>query len=234
METLKLALPLIAIVLVAVAARGYRRRQDRGRGELVSGIAEQRDWRYFADEPGLVDRWPGKPFGRGSEQQVTNVVRGSWGTRKFLAFDYSYVVNHTYNLREQEHVPNHFGVVVMQLPGKLPWLEVEHETVLDGLDEKLRGPQDIQFESDEFNAAFKVTAADTWYARQVIQPRMMDLILQRGEIGWRIMGGDLLAWDRGRPDGDDLVRRLNFLADLIEEIPRSVWSEYAGPDPAQG
>ncbi|MEV6284168.1 hypothetical protein [Kribbella sp. NPDC051770] len=181
METLKLALPVIALVVAALAARGYRRSQDWSRGELVSGIAEQRDWRYFADEPGLVDRWPGKPFGRGSEQQVTNVVRGTWANRKFLAFDYSYVVHHTYDLREQEHVPTHFGVVVMQLPGKLPSVEVE-----------------------------------------------------LGEVGWRIMGGDLLAWERGRVGEDGLVRRLEFLAELVGEIPRQVWSEYAEPDPERG
>ncbi|WP_020390169.1 hypothetical protein [Kribbella catacumbae] len=220
-------LPLLVIVAAAVVSNLYRKRRADDRGQAVSTIASKSGWRYYDAEPALGDRWPGDPFGRGDHRDVANVIRGSWGARKFIAFDYSYETRQgLFPQARGAGWVNRFGVVVMQLPGSLPYLQVQHENLLgEKVADLLTGEQDIAFESEEFNRLFRITADDTWYARAVIHPRMMNLLMDRGELGWRLSGGDLIGWHRGHHTEEELRRRLDFLATLIEEIPRD---QYAG------
>jgi hypothetical protein len=226
-------LPVLLIIAAAIGANVYRKRQMGDRRATVTAIASKGGWRYFEDEPGLAGRWPGDPFGRGDHPDVTNVIRGSWGARKFIAFDYSYQLRHGLLAdRRGGGITIRHGVVVMKLPAGLPYLQVQHENLLgEKVADLLTGEQDIQFESDEFNRLFRITADDTWYARAVIHPRMMNLLMERGEVGWRVSGGDLVGWHRGHHTEEELRRRLDFLATLIEEIPTQVWIDH---DPQLG
>lgn len=222
-------LPLLVMVTVTVARNLYSRRRADERGQTVSTIASKGGWRYFGAEPALADRWPGDPFGRGDHRDVTNVIRGSWGGRKFIAFDYSYETRQgLFPQARGTGFVNRFGVVVMQLPESLPFLQVQHENLLgERVADLLSGDDDIAFESEEFNRLFRITADDTWYARAVIHPQMMSLVSERGEVGWRLSGRDLIGWRRDHHTEEELRRRLDFLAALIEEIPRDVWDKYA-------
>lgn len=222
-------LPLLLMVAVTIARNLYGKRRADDRGQAVSAIALKSGWRYFGAEPALADRWPGDPFGRGDHRDVTNVIRGSWGGRKFIAFDYSYETRQgLFPQARGTGLVNRFGVVVMQLPASLPYLQVQHENLLgEKIADMLSGEQDIAFESDEFNRLFRITADDTWYARAVIHPRMMGLLTDRGELAWRLSGRDLIGWHRGHHTDEELHHRLDFLAALIEEIPRDVWDQYA-------
>jgi len=214
---------LLSFLVIAVAGvLIYRRWQARQhRAELVADVAAAKGWKYNAYEPGLVDKWTGDPFGRGEDQQARNVLRGTWDGRKFIAFDYSY---QPFTVRSGKQ-PWQFGVVVMQLPAGLPYLEVEHENLLGDA-----FAPDLRFESELFNRTFRVAAQDEKYARAVIHPRMMELLLDRGEIGWRISGEHLLGWYTGTHTPEDLDRRLHFLARIADLIPPFVWRDY----PADG
>ncbi len=182
-------LPLLVMVAMTIARNLYSKSRADNRVQAVTTIASKGGWRYFDTEPALADRWPGDPFGKGDHRDVTNVIRGSWGGRKFIAFDYSYEIRHgLFPQARGAGLVNRFGVVMMQLPGSLPYLQVQHENLLgEKVADMLTGEQDIAFESDEFNRLFRITADDTWYARAVIQPRMMNLLMDRGEIGWRLL-----------------------------------------------
>ena len=229
-------LPVLLIVAAVIGANAYRNRRAGNRRATVTTIASKGGWRYFEDEPGLAERWPGDPFGRGDYPEVGNIIRGSWGARKFVAFDYTYQVRQSlFRDRRSTGISSRHGVVVMKLPASLPYLQVQHENLLgEKVANLLTGEQDIQFESEEFNRLFRVTADDTWYARAVIHPRMMNLLMDRGELGWRLSGGDLVGWHRGHHTEQELRRRLDFLAALIEEIPRQVWDDYSGTNQKKG
>ncbi|WP_433011773.1 hypothetical protein [Kribbella sp. CA-294648] len=224
-------LPLLLMVAVTIARNLYGKRRTDDRVRTVSTLATEGGWRYFDAEPALAGRWPGDPFGRGVHRDVTNVIRGSWGGRKFIAFDYSYEIRQgLFPQAKGAGFVNQFGVVVMQLPASLPPLQAQHENLLgEQVANALSGEQDIPFESEEFNRLFRITSDDTWYARAVIHPRMMNLMMERGDLDWRLSGRDLIAWRRGHHTDEDLRSRLDFLATLIEEIPRDVWDKYAEP-----
>jgi hypothetical protein len=212
---------LISLLVMAIAvAFIYRRWQaTRTRADLVEDLATKHGWSYNANEPGLVDKWPGDPFGKGVDRKATNVLRGSWDDRKFVAFDYSYRPAGARSGKE----PWRFGVVAMQLPAELPFLEVEHEDLLgDTLDPR----PDIRFESEIFNRSFRVTSDDERYARAVVHPRLMELLVDRGEIGWRIDGEHLVGWYAGSHTPADLDRHLRLLGRIAELVPGFVWADY--------
>jgi hypothetical protein len=220
---------LLSLLVMAVAGVLIYRRWQAGqvRAGMIGDLAAGKGWSYTANEPGLVGKWPGDPFGKGEDQQARNVVRGRWDDRKFLAFDYSYQPFDATSGKQ----PRRFGVIAMQLPAALPWLEVEHENLLG---EQLRNivdaRPDIRFESDLFNRTFRVTSDDERYARAIVHPRLMELLLDRGEIGWRITGEHLLGWYTGSHTPSDLERRLDFLAQIAGLVPAFVWADYGRSD----
>jgi hypothetical protein len=219
----------LLLVIAASVIMVRRWRSAQARTSLVGDLAVVKGWSFNANEPGLVGKWPGEPFGRGEDQQARNVLRGSWDGRKFIAFDYSY---QPFSVRSGKQ-PWRFGVVAMQLPAALPWLEVEHENLLgEQVRNVVESRQDIRFESDLFNRTFRITSVDEKYARAVIHPRLMELLLDRGEIGWRIMGEHLLGWYAGSHTPADLERRLDLLAQIADLIPPFVWTDYADDEEA--
>ncbi|WP_112248566.1 hypothetical protein [Kribbella monticola] len=217
---------LVSLLLIAVAVAFLVRRwlSTQARMSLVSELAAARGWSFNPDEPGLVGKWPGEPFGRGDERSATNVLRGSWDGRKFIAFDYSY---QPFRVRSDKP-PRRFGVIAMQLPAALPWLEVEHEKLLVN---PVEARQDIRFESEIFNRTFRITSPDEKYARAVIHPRLMELLLDRGEFGWRIMDEHLLGWYAGTHTPTELERRLTLLTQIANHIPPFIWRDYTNTDP---
>ncbi len=95
------------------------------------------------------------------------------------------------------------------------------------------GFRDLQFESEQFNRAFRVKADDERYGHAVVTPRMMELLLARGEIGWRIEGNSLVGWDKGAHNPTEVMSRLTLLQQVMEQVPPYVWRDYAGVDPRQ-
>ena len=82
----------------------------------------------------------------------------------------------------------------MQLPGPLPQLEVTHEGIFGGAVANALGFADIQFESEQFNRAFRVKADDQRFGHAVIHPQMMetaagprrDRLAHRGQLAGRL------------------------------------------------
>ncbi|TDU90270.1 hypothetical protein EV138_3855 [Kribbella voronezhensis] len=214
----------LLVMVVAGAFLVRRWRAAQARASLVSELAAAKGWSFNANEPGLVGKWPGEPFGRGEDQSARNVLRGSRGGHKFIAFDYSY---QPFSVRSGQP-PRRFGVIAMQLPGALPWLEVEHENLIVN---PVEARHDIRFESELFNRTFRITSTDERYARAVIHPRLMELLLDRGEIGWRITDEHLLGWYAGSHTPAGLERRLTLLTQIADLIPPFVWRDYSNTDP---
>ena len=99
------------------------------------------------------------------------------------------------------------------LPTYLPTVELTP----DGFGAKLAklvGAQDIQFESEDFNRAFRVASSDPEVAHAIVHPRLMERMLRDDALGsaWRIEGTWILTWAAGSTDLDRLVSRLGLLA----------------------
>jgi hypothetical protein len=94
-------------------------------------------------------------------------------------------------------------------------------------------PQTIELESEWFNQSYRVLADDPRFAHAVVHPRMMELLLQRGEVPWRIDGADLIGWAEGPLEMGNVLRRIAVLSEVAGLIPPFVFTDY-GRDPRLG
>ena len=214
---------VVVVSLAATAGQAWLRVQRRGR---LRAWAQTTGWRYAERD----DRWTtissSHPFGQGRDHRAADVVQGLFEHLDALAFDYRWTTGQGKN--RQVH---HAHVVALRLPAYLPTVQVTPEglgTVLA----HLVGAQDMQFESADFNRAYRVTAGDLRTATDVINPRLMERLLRSDarHVSWRIEGTWILSWQAGGWDLDSLATRLGVLAAVVRAIPRHVWQDH-GYDP---
>lgn len=218
---------LLFALLVPVALVGsflYQRHREK----LLREWAARVGWTYVGTDRSLVSRWQGQPFGIGSSRNATEVVTGPFAGRQAMSFAYRYTTGSGKN--RSTHT---FHVVALALPTYLPMVELTP----DGLGAKLAktfGGQDIDFESEAFNDAWRVRAHDPKIAHDVVHPRLMERLLQPDARGMaiRVHGTDVLCWHPGTPDMDRVASRLQVLTALVESVPRFVWLDH-GYDPAR-
>jgi hypothetical protein len=120
-----------------------------------------------------------------------------------------------------------FQVTLVELPVVLPRLELVPETIAERFLKSLGGG-DLDVESHQFNRQWRVLCRDARYAHAVLDPRMIERLVQPDatEIAIRIEGGAVLAWQPGRRGTDTLARRLGVLTAVARRIPEHVVREY--------
>jgi hypothetical protein len=203
------------IVAAAIGVVGLQLYQSRNRREEIRQLAAEKRWKYFEIDQELAYKWLGPPFNRGESGKALNVLRGKSDKRRVTVFDLAYYLRRL-------PVRRHFAVIAVQLPKPLPWLEVVYEKVQDAI----RITEDVQFGSELFDRTFRVTCGNEQFARAVIHPRLMEFLLDRSEISWRIAGDHLLGWQSGLYDPIDLDRWIDLLCEIADQIPPAVWTDY--------
>ena len=200
----------------------YRTQRDR----KLKAWAAASGWTYVGADPSLVERWPGAPFGLGRSRQATEVMVGRWADRPVVSFTYSYVTG-----SGKSQTTHRFHVLALPLPAFLPSLELTPDGVAVRLLTAL-GPEDIQFESEEFNRAWRVVATDAKFAHDVVHPRLMERLMAPDAVGARlhIAGTDIIGWVAGPTTTVGIPRRLALMQDVVDSVPRYVWQDH-GYDP---
>jgi hypothetical protein len=86
---------------------------------------------------------------------------------------------------------------------------------------------DIELEWEDFNRAFTVNCPDRRFASDVLDQRMMELLMQDQELAWMIRGPDILIVRRGKHDPAELestMRSLDMFLDAIREhVKQTDW-----------
>jgi hypothetical protein len=82
-------LAIVALVAVLWWLQAKRRREG------MAAYAGSRGWTYVEDDPSLLDRFEGAPFGAGQDRRAFNVLRGTDRDRPVVVFDYEYVTTST-------------------------------------------------------------------------------------------------------------------------------------------
>ncbi|MBO3083247.1 hypothetical protein [Cellulomonas fengjieae] len=199
---------------------------DKRRNERFRAWARRNGWSYSESEPGLARLSDGQPFGAGGSRTAREVLRGQFESLAALSFTYEWTTGAGKTRR------THYAhVIALALPTSLPSVEVTPEGLGARLG-KLVGMQDIGFESDAFNRAYRVAAPDERTGHAIVHPRLMERLLQPDALGtpWRIDGTWILTWDSGKTKVDRLAPRLGLLAAVVRSVPRHVWLEH-GHDP---
>jgi hypothetical protein len=201
------------------------------RVKAIQAWAARTGWTYVGSDPSLVSRWRGQPFNAGHSRRVSEVVVGHFAGRQAVSFSYRYTTGSGKN--SSTHT---FHLVAVQLPAYLATLELTAEGVGAKL-AKAFGGQDIQFESEDFNRAWRVEARDMKFAHDVVHPRLMERLLRADARGMsiRIEGSDILCWMSGTQNLNAIAGRLQVLCAVIDAVPRYVWQDHGhDPGPASG
>jgi len=217
-----LALSFFVVPALGVVAFILQRRRVR----TLAAWAALNGWEYRASAPQLTECWQGRPFGVGTSRRATEVLSGTWQGRPATSFLYRYTEKSGDN--RQTHS---FHVLTLTLPAFLPTLELTPEGLGTRL-AKVIGGQDLQFESEDFNQAWRVTSRMPRFASDVVHPRLMERLLRPGSrTNLRIEGTEILTWSAGTTDLDLIASRLGLLDAVVRSIPRFVWLEH-GYDPS--
>lgn len=219
------------IVLLAIAGvlliGGVMYFQHKARQKKIAeftAFANERGWRYTQRDRSLVNRFLGDPFGQGHGRDAEHALRGEHRGRQLMAFEYSYKETHGSG-KDRRTETYRFTVVALSLPADKPTLQVGRE----GFGRKLLGivgVRDLQLESEQFNEAFHIKTDNDRFAYDILHPRMMEWMLadQRAQAApFRFERGDLMTWDRGRIDLAKVQWMLEYLCDVVDQVPSFVW-----------
>ncbi|MEO6714111.1 MAG: hypothetical protein ABIM89_11865 [Mycobacteriales bacterium] len=230
-----MAQPVVLFVLALLAAgvgAWWWWQQEQKRRAAIASFAAAKGWSYSRADPyGLPARWRSPPFGQGDDREAENVITGvASGGYPLHAFDYEYTEHRTDSKGHRHSTTYRFAVLALRLPCGMPGLHVGNENILTRIGSAV-GFSDIEFESEDFNRAFRVKCDDAKFASDVLHPRAMEMLLQHGRgAEWRFEGADMLSWRSGRLDIPDVLQRVDLMCRVLQSIPTFVWKD-RGYDP---
>ncbi len=223
---------LAMLVLAIVVLRAFvRNLAARSQGQALRRRLQEwirvSGWTRVGADPSLAQRWEGGPFGIGWSRTVSDVLVGTWAGRPALSFTYAYTT-----AAGDDEALYTWHVLALPLPASLPRLELQPDSAAVRVARNAAGHRDIDFESDDFNRAWRVESASPVFAHDVIHPRLMQLLMRPDVLGSRLMitGTDIVSWAVGPTDPDRIAGRLALLSDVIDSVPRYVWQDH-GYDP---
>jgi hypothetical protein len=211
----------IAVGLVYLA---YRRSIERRR--TLAAYAVARGWRFAREQPLLVDRFTGPPFGLGQSRRAHNAIFGTHDGRDLVTFDYEYETRMTGANRSQTEV-HRFTVLALRMGVLMPPLTVDPEGLFDRVVGRITG-NDIDLESEDFNRAFTVTCPDRRFASDVLHPQMMEYLLQFRSLGWRFEQDSMLVVAQGLRPPQQIAATLDVMDGITQRVPEFVWLKLRG------
>ncbi len=218
------------VVLVAIIAY-FSWLAAKKRREAFAALAAARGWSYTQRDDRWAGAFNGAPFDSGHNRQASNILRGEFDTRGFVAFDYVYYTTETSTDSEgrttSREVAHRYSVVGLEVGASFPPLAVSPEGMFSRMVGRLTN-RDIELESEDFNRAFTVTCPDRKFASDVLHPRMMEFLLTHPDSSFRFDGAWVLSVDNRRVDLEDVEPRLHHLDTIVDNVPEFVWREVRG------
>jgi hypothetical protein len=213
---------VLLAIAVLVVYLGFRKAIERRK--QLAAYAAAHGWRYEREQPLLVDRFSGPPFGIGESRRAYNALFGSHRDRDLVSFDYEYETRTVDGKQTETHV---FSVLGMNMGVLMPPLRVDPEGFLDRFVGHLFGG-DIDLESEEFNSAFSVNCPDRRFASDVLHPRMMQYLLQYRQLGWRFEQDSMLVIAEGHRPPAQIDATIEVMDGITSLVPDFVWLRLKG------
>jgi hypothetical protein len=211
------ALFIVLVVVVAVlGARAAKKRQ-----QAFAAWAAAHGYRYEKQDDRFADLPWGPPFGVGFGRAAFDVLSYDGPDRPVLCFTYRYKTESS-NGKTTTTESHYFAIYSARLQKPLPGLRVSKEGFF-GTIARAVGFHDIEFESEQFNKAFKVKGDDRKFAFDVINPQMMQFLLDTDAPGFAIVGSDIILVRHGRMALESVEPTMGYLETVIGHIPEFVW-----------
>jgi hypothetical protein len=220
---LPLFFALVVVAIVAGIVWGYYAK--RKRAEAFQILATQLSLSYSPEDPFGTLGWPFALFQRGDGQGVENVLSGTWQGLDVTAFDFWYYDESTDSKGNTSRSYHRFDCAITTIEAACSHLTIDHENLLTRIAGAL-SLKDLQFESDEFNRAFKVNSKDERFAYAFVDARMMQWLLDHAEgHAFEVLGDRLLvAGPKIQPM--EFLSLLGTLKTFRGQVPRAVFSLY--------
>lgn len=196
--------------------------EDRQQWSMAK-FARVSKWSFEAETKAYQWWFREYPFAIGSQPRDFAVARGEFLGCRCASYTHEEVLSGEGDAKRTVQ----WQISLVELPHPLWTVDLTPE---DGVAkaQKALGGQDLEFESQAFNDAWRVRAGNDKYAYDIIHPRMMERLLKPDAQGMniRIEGRAVLSWQEGRHGPEDLARRLEVLAAVSKLIPAFVLREF--------
>lgn len=219
MGSIYVLMTVFAIGLITWALFNSRKRR-----RAMEAWCAQRGWTYVGVDNSMHKRFSGGIFTTGSSRRSSEVAVGTFQGHTCATYRYSYEVR-----SGEDSTTYTFHCVSARLPHPMPYVQLRRE----GFGSKLAtrfGVQDIVFEWNVFNDAWRVQAASKELAFDVVHQQFMELMMrpEYDKVGLRFEGADVVMWTSGTPRIEEIDNRLRMLMPIVESIRPYVWDRLKG------
>ena len=204
---------------------------NKKRLEVLTSWAQAKGWTYIAQDTNLHRQFSCPPFNEhGDYPRCIEVLSGTFRGREALSCTFTYTRTTSSGSgsdRSSSTSTFHHHVVMLFLPAWLPQLNLTRETFGTRIG-KAFGAQDIQFESEEFNKAWRITSKDLKFAHDIVNPQLMERLMAADarRLPLHFDGQAVLTWTDGTTDLENIDHRLEFLSDAVNCIPPFIWQDH--------
>lgn len=151
----------------------------------------------------------------GHSRSAANFVTGRIDGMDVLFFDYEFKIT-TSTGKTTTTTTHPFGILEVAVPIDLPGIDLAPEV----WGQSFFSGKDVQFESDEFNREWRVTANDARAAHDLVHPRTMELLLASAGYRWVLAGPRIhVVKSGGKPTAIDYETMLRELRAFVALIP---------------
>jgi hypothetical protein len=223
--------PVILLAFAAIAILGgifgWKAHQKRLLALEAWARATGLDYRRDKDE-GLTSRFAQfSCFSSGSRRYAQNVMSGTRGERRVYCFDHHYETYST-NSKGQRTTHHHWSSnIVFDVGFPLSPLTIRSESWFDKVAGAF-GFDDIDFESNEFSREFHVKAKDRRWAYDVIQTKVMEILLASPRFVVEMAGTHLLVRRGSRFGAEQYGQALVLGSALLDALPADIVRERRG------
>lgn len=225
MTSIHPALLIAAVVALGILIIYLAWQAQKKRREEFFRLATRLGLTYSIDDPFDTPSLPFALFGLGDDRTAENVMWGEADGMRVRLFDYYYEVR-VHNPKGPDLTSTYkFSCGIAELDADCPHLVIDREGVMSRLADHV-GFRDIEFESEEFNRAFQITAEDRRFAFACIDPLMMAWLMDEGGVcRYEIRGPLALCYtDRVKPA--EYENLLEVLRRFRAHVPDVVTSMY--------
>ncbi len=202
--------------------------QAKQRREDLARVAGELKWTF---DPGYHGGWGSRYaqfscFNQGHSRRASNLMHGTVEIegRPFAGVMGDYTYKKTSGSGKNRSTKTyHFSFLLFDMPlGGVPHLAVRPEGIFDSFS-AFMGFDDIDFESEEFSRKFHVKSSDKRFAYDVIDPRMMQFLMQSHPPTFEIDRGVFcMKSTSGRWEPREFPGKLRWSQSFFAHWPRHV------------
>jgi len=231
---------IIVVIALVVAIAIFAHKQAEQRRQALAALAQELGLSFDPGEDRSRDDQFSQfaIFNRGRSRVAYNTLSGeiAMGDHRLQAVmgDYRYTVTRQSGKNRSTRTYRLSYLLVGMPYPSIPKLLVRSENFFDKL-AGFVGFDDIDFESDEFSRKFHVSSSNKRFAYDLIDPRMMEFLMQSNgpaldmEHGWLLLVDGTRRWEPMA-----FKSRINWLGQWMERWPDHVVRSLGAGEYADG